>query len=77
MLLLLRINLDTPAVATDSSSGQGFLFLTHLLQESTTPTSRLKYWNGSTWQAKVLKNWNGSTWQTKTLKRWNGSTWIQ
>jgi hypothetical protein len=37
MLLLLRINLDSAPVANAGSSGQGFLFLTHLLQESTTP----------------------------------------
>lgn len=35
MLLLLRINLDTAPVVTDSSGGSGFLFLTHLLQGTT------------------------------------------
>lgn len=74
MLLLLRINLDSPAVVTDSSGGAGLLFLTHLLQGPSTPvTSRLKYWTGTAWVAKPVK-YNGVE---KTLKRWNGSTWVQ
>lgn len=78
MLLLLRQNLDTPAVVSDSSGGSGFLFLTHLLQGAGTPvTGRLKRWDGATWQIKPVKYYNGSTWTTKPLKRWNGSGWIQ
>ena len=37
--------------------------------------SRLKKWNGSSWEAVTLKNWNGSSWEIKPLKRWNGSSW--
>lgn len=37
--------------------------------------SRLKYWNGGTWEAKQLKQWNGVIWELKPLKYWNGSAW--
>ena len=38
-------------------------------------TRRLKYWNGSAWEAMPLKYWNGSAWEEKELKYWNGSAW--
>lgn len=37
--------------------------------------SRLKKWNGSSWESISLKSWNGSSWEIKPLKRWNGSSW--
>lgn len=38
--------------------------------------SRLKRWNGSSWESVSVKYWNGSTWSIKPLKRWNGSSWV-
>jgi hypothetical protein len=49
---------------------------TGILSNGGTITTRLKYWDGSTWQPKTLQYFDGSLWTTKTLKAWNGSTWI-
>lgn len=38
-------------------------------------TGQIKYYNGSSWDAKPVKTWSGSAWETKPLKRWNGSSW--
>ena len=38
-------------------------------------TGQIKYFNGTSFEAKPVKVWNGSSWNIKPLKRWNGSTW--
>ena len=58
----------------DSNSPATTVLLSDWFQ-SDTVISRLKYWNGSSWQTGVLKYWNGSSWQTGVLKYWNGSSW--
>lgn len=34
-----------------------------------------KYWNGTSWLARVRKLWTGSAWKVVIRKYWNGSSW--
>ena len=37
---------------------------------------QIKYFNGTTWDAKPVKIWNGSSWDTKPVKQWDGGAWV-
>jgi hypothetical protein len=55
----------------------GGAFLKTLIVSGPSTNGQIKFWNGSTFQAKPIKFWNGAAWLTKPLKRWNGSAWIE
>lgn len=46
--------------------------------ETTGTTSRLKYWNSTSWDnSGILKYWNGTSWiSSGVLKYWNGTSWL-
>ncbi len=40
-------------------------------------SSRLKAWNGTSWQQYPFRRWNGTDWETIPARQWDGSQWKQ
>lgn len=56
------------AVLTRTGSGQ-------LLLTPGGITTRLKQWDGATWQPTVVKKWTGTAWEFAAVRVWNGTAW--
>jgi hypothetical protein len=45
------------------------------IEAPTLTTSRLKWWNGTSWEIGSLKVWDGSAWTEFPIKFWDGGAW--